>query len=496
MPAFALALIACLMLAVGSRAACGGVHVAEPGHHPRGQRPPLAIGDSTMLLALYELSAAGFEANAHGCRQYAEALAILRSRRNHGTLPHMVLIALGADGSVTSGDLDQTLHILGRGRVLGLVTPRELGGGSGSDAADERLIAHRYPKRTLLLDWVRYSAGHGGWFQPDGLHLTTAGAQAFTRLLKRALGDAYPHPRLRGRLAVRIAPRARAGSAITIALRDRSGVGGLAPTLCLTPPGGRLACSRWRVPASGRTVRLPVPRPGGWLVQIRNGSDPAVERLVWVSHRGGFIRLLAAGDSEMQILDDDIAQDLGPHRVRVSSDARISTGLTNSFFFDWPAHAARQARSLRPDVTVIFIGANDGFPVRGPGGRRYGCCGAGWSAGYAALVSEMMRSYLRGRAGRVYWFLLPVPRPGNFQALFRAVNAGIRRAVARFPGRVGLIDAAAFFTPGGRYRDYMSYAGHGFVIHESDGIHLSAASDAVAARQLVLDRLREDRVIR
>jgi hypothetical protein len=85
--------------------------------------------------------------------------------------------------------------------------------------------------------------------------------------------------------------------------------------------------------------------------------------------------------------------------------------------------------------------------------------------------------------------------PGNFRSLFSAVDAAMRTAAARFPGRAGVIDAASFFTPGGRYRDFMTYHGEGLVIHESDGIHLSAASDAIAAR-LVLARMLADRVIR
>ena len=75
------------------------------------------------------------------------------------------------------------------------------------------------------------------------------------------------------------------------------------------------------------------------------------------------------------------------------------------------------------------------------------CCGSDWSGGYANLVARLTSTYLRGNAGRVYWFLLPVPQPGNFQSLFNGVNAGIKQAAARFPARVGLIDAASFFTP-------------------------------------------------
>lgn len=230
-------------------------------------------------------------------------------------------------------------------------------------------------------------------------------------------------------------------------------------------------------------------------MSVRTGYGRPARRTVWVAYPSGHIRLLAAGDSEMQILDNLIAQDLAPHGATVSSDARISTGLTNSFFFNWPSEARRQASALRPDVSVVFMGANDGFSVAGPDGKQVACCGPVWSAGYANLASEMMAALLRGRGGRVYWFLLPAPRPANFRSVFDGVNRGIREAARRFSGRVALIDANAFFTPGNRYRDYMTYHGQGFGIHESDGIHLSPASDRIAAA-LILSQLRKDRVIR
>jgi hypothetical protein len=299
------------------------------------------------------------------------------------------------------------------------------------------------------------------------------------------------------RLIAAIATHAPAGGTLAIRLRDRWGIGALPLTVCITPPGGSRDCTPWRlgVQQANRVVGIPVPRPGGWEVAVQTRYGFSKHALVWVSHPGGRIRLLAAGDSEMQILDGFLAQDLARHGVDVTSDARISTGLTNSSFFNWPQHARAQAPSLRPDVTVIFIGANDGFGVSGPGGGAVACCSAAWSAGYANLVAEMMRAYLRGSSGRVYWFLLPTPRPANFKSVFDGVNAGIAAAAKRFPGRVSLIDANAFFTPGNTYRNYMVYEGRGFVIHEADGIHLSTASDTVDAA-IVTRRLLADRVIR
>jgi lysophospholipase L1-like esterase len=308
-----------------------------------------------------------------------------------------------------------------------------------------------------------------------------------------------PHHRVppNRRLAASIASRADVGGSIVIRLHDRWNLGGLRLTICIEPPGGRRSCTRWylRSGRARRVVRIWVARPGGWHATVLSRVGARKDQQVWVSHRGGRIRLLAAGDSEMQILDTFIAQDAARYGVGVTSDARISSGLTNPFFFDWPRHARAQAATLQPDATVFFIGANDGFSVVGRGGHQVGCCGADWAAGYANLVAEMMRIYLRGESGRVYWFVLPTPRPANFQRVFNAINAGIRSAARRFPGRVALIDANAFFTPGNRYRDYMVYHGHGFVIHEPDGIHLSTAADKIDA-SFVVRRMLNDRLIR
>jgi lysophospholipase L1-like esterase len=481
----------------------------------------VALGDSTMLLSLPGLAADGFEANAHGCRELYQAVDMLGRLKAQGALPHMVVIALGSNGTVSQANLDDALRVMGRTRLLVLMTPRELGGGSGSDTANERIEAARHPGQILLLDWVRESAGHSNWFQPDGLHLTYPGVSAFTALIDQAFPYAYvpcPQPSARHparrpqtqrsalpadaagaakRLAVTIKPGAAVGGSLTIDLRDRTRRGGLPLTICLTPPGARPTCKPWHLRDGHpqREIQLATPRPGGWRVTVKTPGQQSSTRVVWASHPGGRIRLYAAGDSEMQILDSLIGQDLASHGVDVTSDARISTGLTNSAFFDWQGEARRKAAGLQPDVSVVFLGANDGYAVPAAGGGQAGCCGSDWSAGYANLAAQMMSTLLRGQAGQVYWFLLPTPRPANFKTLFDAVNAGLRTAAGRFPGRVHLIDANAFFTPHDQYRDFMVYHGHGFVIHESDGIHLSTASDQVAAG-LLLQQLISDRVIR
>jgi hypothetical protein len=198
-------LTACLAIAAAAiagthsspaKASCGGVvHVySKKKHLP--YRPPLAIGDSVILGAVSQLTRAGYEVDTRGCREWAEGVDVLRSRLRAHTLPHLVVMALGANWSITKKDIWQALSVVGRKRVLAIVTPRELGGGSGSDAATIRTMGAKYPDRILVLDWVRDSSGHSGWFYSDGLHLTPSGAVAFTHLLRSALRYAKPSARL------------------------------------------------------------------------------------------------------------------------------------------------------------------------------------------------------------------------------------------------------------------------------------------------------------
>lgn len=176
------------------------------------------------------------------------------------------------------------------------------------------------------------------------------------------------------------------------------------------------------------------------------------------------------------------------------SDARISTGVSKPFMLNWVGKAREQAQSVHPDVTVMFIGANDGFAMKTGSGASVPCCAAGWVAEYTRRVESMMRSYLRGGRSTVYWLTLPTPRRQNFGRVYRAVNAAIRRAGKRVGEGVRVIDLVPVFTPGGRFRQYVTFRGRTVSARQPDGVHLSTAGASIAAT-LVIDRLRADRAL-
>jgi hypothetical protein len=173
-------LAAAVTLAVpAAAAACGASQRYGPVANDRPGPAPLAVGDSVMLGAVPELRRAGFEVNARGCRQMSDGVELLASRR--GSLPDVVVVALGYNWTITIEEIRRALIILGSRRVLGMVTPR---GEYASARAAIHAAGRRWPARVQVLRWAARSAGKPWTW--DGLHLTPAGARGFARLLSNA----------------------------------------------------------------------------------------------------------------------------------------------------------------------------------------------------------------------------------------------------------------------------------------------------------------------
>lgn len=180
--ALAAALLAGGLAAPAVAGACDAAKHRRAVDPPAGGRPALVIGDSVMLGATDAVAAAGFEVDARGCRQWSKGVELIRARARARSLPRLVIVALGSNGGVRLDQLQAASRLLGPDRVLGLVTPRGSAGARATPVIRRYAAAH--PGRVVLLDWVRVSAGRGGWFAGDGLHLGHAGARGMAQLLR------------------------------------------------------------------------------------------------------------------------------------------------------------------------------------------------------------------------------------------------------------------------------------------------------------------------
>ncbi len=176
---------------------CKKVHRGQAGvdPNPRG-RAPVAIGDSTMILPIPNLNAVGYSVNARGCRGFREAVNTIRKLKAKHHLPHLVLINAYGNGGVNPPLIQDALDVLGRKRVLGLITEYNADTGHPPAPDTDMLFkaARRYPHRIFVMDWVRYSRSHhavepkpGAWFLPDLYHPNYTGADAYAQFLATAL---------------------------------------------------------------------------------------------------------------------------------------------------------------------------------------------------------------------------------------------------------------------------------------------------------------------
>ena len=97
---------------------------------------------------------------------------------------------MGANGSFTEGQLEDTLEALGGVKNIILVNTRVPR--PWETVVNEALAAapESYPNVTLA-DWYSASSGCDDYFYPDGVHLNKKGAAAYGELIMDALTSCH-----------------------------------------------------------------------------------------------------------------------------------------------------------------------------------------------------------------------------------------------------------------------------------------------------------------
>ena len=275
-------------------------------------------------------------------------------------------------------------------------------------------------------------------------------------------------------------------------------------------------------PGLGRDIVKAIGEPAGWVSDHLPFSDTRRDLTSWLSpdqqlsgtgfEAGGVSpgraapvspppastpqplhRLLVTGDSLSTPLDIEVARKLADQGagVQVTRDPHLATGISNSGLVDWGQLSSTQAANDDPNAVVLFIGANEGYPMRGANGAQVSCCGPQWEAIFRSRVGQMMDNYLRGGVQRVYWLTIPTQRDPARKPIADAVNLAIQQAAAERGASVRIIDLRPTFTPGDSYRDAITIDGKQTIVRESDGIHLNDEGSSVAA-DLVLQAVDRD----
>lgn len=304
---------------------------------------------------------------------------------------------------------------------------------------------------------------------------------------RTAIADMHT-PGCADRVGLVVPSHVRAGARLRVRVVDRWRLGDRDVTLCAAGAVVRAACRKVHLaPGAQGTVRTLRVRPRGRVrIRVRiDGRETATARTVAVGPTRAappppLPVLLTTGDSTIDGVDS-LLDGAFARRARVRSQTRPGTRLSGGGAAAWIARAEGQVARLRPRVTVVSLGANEGYDLRDAAtGARHVCCGPEWIAELAVRQRRLMRIYAQGGRGAVVWVVLPVPRSPARAAVQAAVDAATTRAAAAVPS-VHLADQRPLFTPDGRFHERLTIGGRLLRVRAPDGIHLSADGQRVAA---------------
>ena len=161
---------------------------SSPGPRKIHGRQVTAIGDSVMLASAQQLHSAlpGIYIDAQVSRQMAAGLAEVSSLAAEGLLRHVVIVGLGTNGTVTSGQIRDLLAEIGPSRTLVLVNTYEARPWEHADNSVIGAAARTYPN-VVLANWHATIAHRTGLLWGDGVHPRPPGARLYAKVVAAAV---------------------------------------------------------------------------------------------------------------------------------------------------------------------------------------------------------------------------------------------------------------------------------------------------------------------
>jgi len=197
------------------------------------------------------------------------------------------------------------------------------------------------------------------------------------------------------------------------------------------------------------------------------------------------LHVLEIGDSLGIDLGDQLRSQLDAAGSALTTVASLGdSGLSNVTDVNWPVHLAGLLTTDRPQVVVVFIGANDdqGLDLDGSAAAPGTLA---WVAGYTQRVDDLLREATDAGA-RVVWVGMPRMANPDLDAAMGREDVIYQRETQAFPEALFVSSNAALAGSSGLYTttgDDLS--GHPVPLRTPDGVHLTPAGAAVLARAVV-----------
>jgi hypothetical protein len=203
------------------------------------------------------------------------------------------------------------------------------------------------------------------------------------------------------------------------------------------------------------------------------------------------------GTCTIMVIGDSMASNLGwglSHVVQKSSKITLilkgkpSSGMANTWFYDWTKELPEMLEKNKPDLLIVYIGANDHQNSKIEGKvESFG--NSKWLLGYNNQMQDIEK--LANDAGAfVIWVELPVMRLSGYEKGIKAVNKIQESIVTNMEGGTYIRVRNIFADSFGKYRDFAIINGKMQKIRGDDGIHYSSLGQKVLAAYIV-DQIEE-----
>jgi uncharacterized protein len=196
-----------------------------------------------------------------------------------------------------------------------------------------------------------------------------------------------------------------------------------------------------------------------------------------VTPTGGVVLML--GDSLMGEVAAGLRQHL-PRTFTVVDDHKVSTGLTNLGYYDWPTTAYEETQASKPQWVVIHMGANDAQDML-LNGRAVRFGSDPWKQAYLTRATLMLTRIKQAAPNAtIVWVGLPAMRSDAFDArmaIIRTIQgqAAASQGVPYLDGHLALGTAYA--------KDGDVGKGRRLILRADDGIHYSRAGGTLLAHE-------------
>ena len=201
-------------------------------------------------------------------------------------------------------------------------------------------------------------------------------------------------------------------------------------------------------------------------------------------HVLGTCKILLVGDSIGNNLGYGMLGQIGRYpNLKFVLRAKASTGLSNSWFYNWETNLKNYLVAEKPDMVIVLLGANDRQNIK-IGNDIYTYGTAGWKRVYSESVARMAK--LATDAGAyIHWVGMPICKPYNYNKGMELISSLTRIELAKHSGTSFSQLHTLTADASGNYTQYLTVNGVRTKVRGDDGIHFTAPGQSVIGSYII-----------